>query len=368
MPPPTQRWMRPSAIANVLIVSARSKSPLPWIRPIAPIEAPRPTGSSSAMRSTAAIFGAPVTEPPGKVARRISARPTSVAQRSLHRRDHVLDAGELPRRHELRPAHGAWLADAREVVPLEVDDHHVLGRVLLGGTQLGGGAARARALDRHRPDPVAAAGEEELRRGGHDRPVVGDERLGSGADAEARAAPPATMGRPANGACRCWTRLTWYTSPRAIASRTSSIAARYSSRVPRALPLADHERALVTLCHLATSERTARGERELRARLRGGVRCVASDRLRKPVAEVEVGDDVVRAVGEEAARRQPLLEPLERAVGVANLEELVRHARAPSRGRRAPRKRRPDRRSRRPRCRRRGDQLPRLERREPSRR
>ena len=29
MPPPTQRWIAPSAIANVLIVSARSKSPLP---------------------------------------------------------------------------------------------------------------------------------------------------------------------------------------------------------------------------------------------------------------------------------------------------------------------------------------------------
>src|SRR5829696_6707053 len=27
MPPPTQRWMRPSATANVLIVSVRSKSP-----------------------------------------------------------------------------------------------------------------------------------------------------------------------------------------------------------------------------------------------------------------------------------------------------------------------------------------------------
>ena len=41
--------------------------------PSAPIDAPRPTGSSAAIRSTAAIFGAPVTEPPGKVAARISA-------------------------------------------------------------------------------------------------------------------------------------------------------------------------------------------------------------------------------------------------------------------------------------------------------
>ena len=42
-----------------------------------PSTAPRPTGSSSAIRSSAAIFGAPVTEPPGNVAASSSARPTS---------------------------------------------------------------------------------------------------------------------------------------------------------------------------------------------------------------------------------------------------------------------------------------------------
>src|SRR5205085_1475103 len=55
----------------------RSKSPFGRIVPRAPIEAPRPTGSSAAMWSTAAIFGAPVIEPPGNVAARISARPAS---------------------------------------------------------------------------------------------------------------------------------------------------------------------------------------------------------------------------------------------------------------------------------------------------
>ncbi len=49
MPPPTQRWARPSATAKVRIVSARSRSPFGWMRPSAPIEAPRPTGSSAAM-------------------------------------------------------------------------------------------------------------------------------------------------------------------------------------------------------------------------------------------------------------------------------------------------------------------------------
>src|SRR5439155_26639920 len=77
MPPPTQRWMPPSATAKVRIVSASSKSPFGRITPSAPIAAPRPTGSSAAIRSSAAIFGAPVTEPPGKTASRISARPAS---------------------------------------------------------------------------------------------------------------------------------------------------------------------------------------------------------------------------------------------------------------------------------------------------
>ena len=41
----------------------------------------------------------------------------------------------------------------------------------------------------------------------------------SGASAAASA-----DGSPSNGAERCWTRFTWYTSPRAIDCRTDSIA------------------------------------------------------------------------------------------------------------------------------------------------
>ena len=162
MPPPTQRWMRPSATANVRIVSARSRSPFGRIVPSAPIDAPRPTGSSAAMWSIAAIFGAPVIEPPGNVASSRSVSETSSPERSLDQRDEVLDARQRPLLHQRRPAHGARLADAREVVPLEVDDHHVLGRVLLGLGQAGA-ALRPRALDRHRPDPAPAPREEELR-------------------------------------------------------------------------------------------------------------------------------------------------------------------------------------------------------------
>src|SRR5262249_11701095 len=51
IPPPTERWTRPAATASVLIVRARSKSPSGCTTPSAPIEAPRPTGSSEAIRS-----------------------------------------------------------------------------------------------------------------------------------------------------------------------------------------------------------------------------------------------------------------------------------------------------------------------------
>src|SRR5262249_1602758 len=81
IPPPTQRWTRASATASVLIVSASSKSPSGRSTPSAPMEAPRPTGSSEPIRSTAEIFGAPVTDPPGKVAARISARPVPSTRR-----------------------------------------------------------------------------------------------------------------------------------------------------------------------------------------------------------------------------------------------------------------------------------------------
>ena len=131
MPPPTQRWIVSSAIANVRIVSASSRSPFGQMRPSAPIEAPRPTGSSAAMWSTAAIFGAPVTEPPGNVASSSSARPTSARSVPSTVETRWTTPASSRSHHQLGPAHAAGLAHAREVVALEVDDHHVLGAILL---------------------------------------------------------------------------------------------------------------------------------------------------------------------------------------------------------------------------------------------
>ena len=175
MPPPTQRWMRPSAMAKVRIVSARSRSPFGQTVPSAPIDAPRPTGSRAAMWSIAAIFGAPVTEPPGK-SRRQQLGQADPSRRSPSTRRRY---GRRPRSragHELGPADDPGLAHAREVVALEVDDHHVLGGVLVRSGELERLAERARALDRLRPDPRPAPREEELGRGRNHRPALAGER------------------------------------------------------------------------------------------------------------------------------------------------------------------------------------------------
>ena len=73
----------------------------------------------------------------------------------------------------------AVLADAAEVVAAEVDEHHVLGALLLVGEQLVGDplvllerrAARARAGDRARRDVAAGDGEQRLGRGADDLEV-----------------------------------------------------------------------------------------------------------------------------------------------------------------------------------------------------
>ena len=113
-PPPTQRWSTPPATANVRMVRVRSKSPLPYTFPIAPIDAPRPTGSSSAMRSTAAIFGAPVTDPPGNVASRMSARPIPPRSSPSTVDTMCSTPASSSRRHQLGPVHAARLAHARQ--------------------------------------------------------------------------------------------------------------------------------------------------------------------------------------------------------------------------------------------------------------
>src|SRR5439155_22675899 len=92
-----------------------------------------------------------------------------LAQLRLDRRDEMRDAGELALVEQLRPAHAAGDRDAREVVALEVDDHHMLRGVLRRLDVL---AQWPRALDRGLPNRSSALLEQELRRRGDDRPAV----------------------------------------------------------------------------------------------------------------------------------------------------------------------------------------------------
>ena len=66
------------------------------------------------------------------------------------------------------------LADAREVVPAEVDEHHVLGAVLLRGEQLldVAGPARNRARDRVHARAAVLDLDERLRRGADQRELA----------------------------------------------------------------------------------------------------------------------------------------------------------------------------------------------------
>ncbi len=79
---------------------------------------------------------------------------------------------------QVRDPHAAGARHAPQIVPDHVDDHHVLGALLVGLTQASGvldilfepQPARSRALHGARFDPIAGAMKEELRRGTADRP------------------------------------------------------------------------------------------------------------------------------------------------------------------------------------------------------
>ena len=88
--------------------------------------------------------------------------------------DHVAVGLDL---HQPLDVHGAVLAHAAEVVAAEVDEHHVLGALLLVGEQLGGDrgvvlAARAGAGDRAGGDVAAVDGQQRLGRGADDLEVL----------------------------------------------------------------------------------------------------------------------------------------------------------------------------------------------------
>ena len=111
--------------------------------------------------------------------------------------------------HVLARGHGARLGDAAEVVPPEVDEHHVLGAFLGVVAELVGEpvvvrrrrAARAGAGDRVGRHPVARHLDEELRAGADDlhpgRP--GEEQVRAGVDPPERAVEADAVDRRAVG-------------------------------------------------------------------------------------------------------------------------------------------------------------------------
>ena len=94
--------------------------------------------------------------------------------------------------HELLHLDASVLAHAPEVVAAQVDEHHVLGALLLIGEQLGGhgpvlvgvGPAGAGTGDRTRADAAAVDGDQRLGTGAGDLevPEVQEVHIGAGVD------------------------------------------------------------------------------------------------------------------------------------------------------------------------------------------
>ncbi len=140
MPPPTHRWMivvddgeGPDGEREVEVAVRMDDAQRTHRRPAAD------RLQLAAIWSMAAIFGAPVTEPPGNIAASSSGSVSARPHAARHARHEVLDAGHRARGHQLRPGDAARFADPAQVVALQVHDHHVLGGVLGRCPQLGAG-------------------------------------------------------------------------------------------------------------------------------------------------------------------------------------------------------------------------------------
>ena len=149
-----------------------------------------------AIRSTAAIFGAPVIDPPGNVARRSSARPTP--SRSVPSTVETMCSTPASARVAISSGQRTLPGSQTRERSLRSRSTIITCSAASFAEPASSPAAarRARSLDRARPDAAAAPREEELGRAGDDRPAVAaiglSDCVGSGLRAGRRARP----GRP----------------------------------------------------------------------------------------------------------------------------------------------------------------------------
>ena len=109
----------------------------------------------------ARIFGAPVTDPGGKVAARISGPADAAASRAGHGGHQVRQPGVLLPRQQLGDQHRAGPADPPQVVADQVGDHDVLRKVLVRERfpRPGGALDRRRGDAHRRPGDRNSSGE-----------------------------------------------------------------------------------------------------------------------------------------------------------------------------------------------------------------
>jgi hypothetical protein len=186
----------------------------------------------------------------------------------------------------------------------------VLGRVFLGAAEIVVVSERTRSLDRRCPDAAAATREEELRRSGDDRPTVAFERLGvAGLEPREAVDEARRVALERGGEVLDDVHLV------DVAARDGLLdqfdCGRVALLVPGSVPCADTERPAFPR-RLVPSTDAAGGQREWARLPRRGAPS-ATQRLREPVAEVEVGNESCCVPGEELRVAQVVVDPSEGA-------------------------------------------------------